>query len=46
MKIKFADRMGHFKASDIREILKVTADLEIISFAGGFRRRSSFPSRN
>ncbi|QTX32083.1 PLP-dependent aminotransferase family protein [Aminithiophilus ramosus] len=43
MKIKFADRMGHFRASDIREILKVTADPEIISFAGGLPAPELFP---
>ena len=41
--IKFAHRMQHLRSSDIREILKVTADPEIISFAGGLPAPELFP---
>lgn len=43
MPIRFAQRMDNFKASDIREILKVTANPEIISFAGGLPAPELFP---
>ncbi len=43
MPLRFAQRMDNFKASDIREILKVTADPEIISFAGGLPAPELFP---
>ena len=33
--VNFADRMSRIKASDIRELLKLTAQPHIISFAGG-----------
>ena len=39
----FADRMKNVKASDVREILKVTARPEIISFAGGLPAPELFP---
>ena len=39
----FADRMKKVKASDVREILKVTARPEIISFAGGLPAPELFP---
>ena len=39
----FADRMENVKASDVREILKVTARPEIISFAGGLPAPELFP---
>ena len=39
----FADRMVNVKASDVREILKVTARPEIISFAGGLPAPELFP---
>ncbi len=39
----FADRMAEVKASDVREILKVTARPEIISFAGGLPAPELFP---
>ncbi|MDP4152117.1 MAG: PLP-dependent aminotransferase family protein [Bacillota bacterium] len=39
----FADRMNHVKKSFIREILKVTENPEVISFAGGLPIPSSFP---
>lgn len=41
--LKFADRMGGMKASDIRELLKLTARPEIISFAGGMPAPELFP---
>ncbi|MCD1295146.1 aspartate aminotransferase [Methanocella sp. CWC-04] len=39
----FADRMSTVHKSFIREILKVTEDPEIISFAGGLPNPASFP---
>lgn len=39
----FARRMKNFQASDIAAILKVTADPEIISFAGGLPAPELFP---
>ena len=39
----FAERMENVKASDVREILKVTARPEIISFAGGLPAPGLFP---
>ncbi len=41
----FADRISDVPRSFIREILKVTADPEIISFAGGLPNRDYFPVR-
>lgn len=43
MKTQFADRMGHVQKSFIREILKVTENPEVISFAGGLPNPASFP---
>lgn len=43
MKIKYAKRMSKLKASEIREILKVTENPEIISFAGGLPAPELFP---
>ncbi|MTI81222.1 MAG: PLP-dependent aminotransferase family protein [Firmicutes bacterium] len=43
MKFQFAKRMAHLKASDIREILKVTEKPEVISFAGGLPAPELFP---
>ncbi|WP_243546731.1 PLP-dependent aminotransferase family protein [Pseudodesulfovibrio tunisiensis] len=43
MSQKFARRMGSVHRSFIREILKVTADPEIISFAGGLPNPALFP---
>lgn len=43
MKIKYARRMDHIKASEIREILKVTESDDIISFAGGLPAPELFP---
>lgn len=39
----FADRMDGMKVSDIRELLKLTARPEIISFAGGLPAPELFP---
>lgn len=39
----FADRISDVPRSFIREILKVTADPDIISFAGGLPNRDYFP---
>ena len=35
MQLQFARRMSDIKASEIREILKVTEKEDVISFAGG-----------
>lgn len=43
MKYEFAARMGKVPRSFVREILKVTEDPEIISFAGGLPNPESFP---
>lgn len=43
MSIKFARRMGSVRPSTIREILKVTEQAEIISFAGGLPAPELFP---
>jgi len=43
MEIKFARRMGMVRPSTIREILKVTEQAEIISFAGGLPAPELFP---
>lgn len=40
----FAERMEHIPKSFIREILKVTSQPEVISFAGGLPNPLSFPS--
>jgi 2-aminoadipate transaminase len=40
---RFAARMGRLKASAIREILKVTAMPDVISFAGGLPAPELFP---
>jgi 2-aminoadipate transaminase len=39
----FSDRMGQLRPSTIREILKVTAQPDIISFAGGLPAPELFP---
>ncbi|HWR38722.1 MAG TPA: PLP-dependent aminotransferase family protein [Patescibacteria group bacterium] len=44
MAIEFAQRMEGMQASDIREILKITARPEIISFAGGLPAPEMFPA--
>ena len=41
--VKFASRMDNLKASEIREILKLTQQPEIISFAGGLPAPELFP---
>ncbi len=41
--MKYADRMGKIKASEIRELLKLTTRPEIISFAGGLPAPELFP---
>ncbi|OLS02651.1 aminotransferase-like domain-containing protein [Tissierella creatinophila] len=43
MTLKYADRMSRMKASDIRELLKLTQDPTIISFAGGLPAEELFP---
>ncbi len=43
MQYKYADRMAHLRASEIRELLKVTENPEIISFAGGLPAPELFP---
>lgn len=43
MNRQFADRMNNIHESFVREILKVTEDLNIISFAGGLPNPKSFP---
>lgn len=45
MKLNFAERMSHIKASEIREILKVTEQEDVISFAGGLPAPELFPIR-
>lgn len=44
MKDLFADRMSKIPRSFVREILKVTDDPDIISFAGGLPNPDSFPN--
>lgn len=41
--VQFADRMDNMKASDIRDLLALTAQPEIISFAGGLPAPELFP---
>lgn len=43
MSMQYAKRMNHIKASEIREILKVTEKDDIISFAGGLPAPELFP---
>lgn len=43
MALQFADRMEGIKASEIRELLKLTTRSEIISFAGGLPAPELFP---
>jgi 2-aminoadipate transaminase len=43
MTIQFARRMNNLKASEIRELLKVTERPSVISFAGGLPAPESFP---
>lgn len=44
-RIRFASRMQDLRASDIREILKVTQKPEVISFAGGLPASELLPAR-
>ena len=41
--MKFATRMERVQASEIRELLKLTAQPDIISFAGGLPAPELFP---
>lgn len=43
MKIEFSDRAKRIKASEIRELLKLTVQPDIISFAGGLPAAELFP---
>lgn len=43
MELHFAKRMSYIKASEIREILKVTEHEDVISFAGGLPAPELFP---
>lgn len=43
MSIKISNRMSRIKASEIREILKITQRPEVISFAGGLPAPELFP---
>jgi 2-aminoadipate transaminase len=43
MTIQFSDRSGEIKASEIRELLKLTENPEVISFAGGLPASELFP---
>ena len=43
MRMKFANRIDSLRASDIREILKITQRSEVISFAGGLPAPELFP---
>ncbi|WP_138205846.1 PLP-dependent aminotransferase family protein [Haloimpatiens lingqiaonensis] len=43
MEIKFSDRANGLKASEIRELLKLTQRPEVISFAGGLPAPELFP---
>ena len=40
---KLANRMQYLKASEIRELLKLTQNPEVISFAGGLPAAELFP---
>jgi 2-aminoadipate transaminase len=42
----YSDRAAKMRKSEIRELLKVTQDPEIISFAGGLPNPKSFPVRD
>ena len=43
MAVRFAQRMNEMRASEIRELLKLTQRPEVISFAGGLPAPESFP---
>ena len=42
----YSDRAGKMRKSEIRELLKVTQDPEIVSLAGGLPNPKSFPINN
>lgn len=42
---RYAQRINHMKGSIIRELLKLTEDPEIISFAGGMPAPEAFPTQ-
>ncbi len=42
--MRFADRMQHIRASEIRELLKLTEQPDVISFAGGLPAPELFPT--
>jgi 2-aminoadipate transaminase len=44
MAVEFARRMNHLRASEIRELLKVTERPEVISLAGGLPAPEFFPT--
>ena len=44
MELRLAERMNYLKASEIRELLKLTEEPEIISFAGGLPAPELFPT--
>ena len=44
MAVRFARRMNEIRASEIREILKLTQRPEVISFAGGLPAPETFPA--
>ena len=46
MDIRYANRTSNLKASEIRELLKLTEKPEIISFAGGLPAHELFPLDN
>ena len=41
--VQFASRMDQLKGSEIRELLKLTAQPDILSFAGGMPAPELFP---
>ena len=46
MKFRYSERMSHLKASEIREILKITQNPDVISFAGGLPAPELFPVKD
>ncbi|RLE30544.1 MAG: aminotransferase [Acidobacteria bacterium] len=46
MAVKMARRMAELRASEIREILKLTQRPEVISFAGGLPAAETFPAED
>lgn len=43
--MRYADRMQHIRASEIRELLKLTEQPDVISFAGGLPAPDLFPTQ-